>query len=83
MARLALLLLLASCSRPPVVQGALPWKAATWCMSGLTRKDGRERRAVGCFETAKLCRDALITAGKYGSLVDVVALTPCVHASHL
>lgn len=76
--RIAVLLaILVGCNRSVPITARAGGVEPVYCFDGMARIDGKSRASRGCFEDAALCGKALSLAQRYGSLADVVRLSPC------
>lgn len=73
---IALGLGMAACAANLVVTAEHIEPGVFYCFEGKVRGK-RGKRAVGCFDTEKFCRDSLRAARKYGSLAGAYDLTHC------
>lgn len=72
-----LIALLAGCARPVPIAARSVGVEPVYCFDGMALIGGKPKASMGCFADAPLCAKALSLARRYGSLADVVSLTPC------
>lgn len=70
-------LILVACNRTVPLTARAGVAEPLYCFDGQSLVGGKPKASMGCFADAPLCAKALSLAQRYGSLADVVSLTPC------